>query len=554
MRHATRRRTRRSPTRCCARRTSMRPGCCWCARWSTALGVDFASVALISEDGRRATGLVGLLDGVEADWWPDVEIDLDQEPSAIATAAFEAAPIFVYDVAASARVSRRLADRVGAESAVFIPLISSGRVHAVLVGATTKERRLFANEEIAALESLAGEAALAVERAQSSSALADALERERIVGEIARKVRSELDLDDVLRVAVEETAGATGASRAFIRLGEAGEPMPVLAEWDAPGTAPVGGAAPEPAGAQPGAARAANRGNRGHRGRSRARRPDARQPRQPACARRPREPRDADPRLRSRDRGLRTAPPRSAPVVGAGADVARERRERGRAGDPHGPAAGGERAAARAVVGAAEGIAVRDQRAAPRDRPPAAGGRGDPASSRRRRRLLPVRRPSQRPHVRRGARARPGRRLALVLGRPRARGRGPPAGPRPALRRLRGDHRAGPASRLQQLPQRDRGADDVVGREARRARRRQPRRVTTLRPGRRQRARDLRRPGLDRASPRRRASSRARARPESSAASTASPRPSPSRSRWTRRSLRSRRRPPRRSAAASLRS
>jgi two-component system phosphate regulon sensor histidine kinase PhoR len=208
------------------------------------LGVDFVAVALISDDRRRASGLVGLQDGAEADWWPEVTIDLEHEPSAVATAAFEAAPIFVYDVAASARVSRRLADRVGAQSAVFVPLISSGRVHAVLVGATTKERRLFAKEEIAALEQLAGEAALAVERAQSSTSLAEALERERIVGEIARKIRSELDLDDVLRVAVEETAQATGAMRAFIRLGEPGEPMPVLAEWDAPGTVPVGGEAP----------------------------------------------------------------------------------------------------------------------------------------------------------------------------------------------------------------------------------------------------------------------------------------------------------------------
>ncbi len=45
-------------------------------------------------------------------------------------------------------------------------------------------------------------------------------------------------------MAVEETAHATAASRAFIRLGEPGEPMPVLAEWVAPGTAPVGGEAP----------------------------------------------------------------------------------------------------------------------------------------------------------------------------------------------------------------------------------------------------------------------------------------------------------------------
>ena len=203
-------------------------------------GVDVAAVALISDDRRRASGLVGLEDGAEAGWWPEITIDLEHEPSAVATAAFEAAPIFVYDVAASPRVSRRLAERVGAQSAVFVPLISSGRVHAVLVGATTKERRLFAKEEIAALESLANEAALAIERVQSASSLAAALERERIVGEIARKVRSELDLDDVLRVAVEETAKATTASRAFIRLGEAGEPMPVLAEWDAPGMAPLG--------------------------------------------------------------------------------------------------------------------------------------------------------------------------------------------------------------------------------------------------------------------------------------------------------------------------
>jgi PAS domain S-box-containing protein len=204
------------------------------------LGIDFAAIALISDDRRRASGLVGLEDGAEADWWPDLTLDLEQEPSAIATAAFEASPIFVYDVAASARVSPRLAQRVRAQSAVFVPLIAAGRVHAVLVGATTKERRLFSNEEIATLESLANEAALTIERVQSSSSLADALERERIVGEIARKIRSELDLDDVLRVAVEETAKATTASRAFIRLGEAGEPMPVLAEWDEPGTPPLG--------------------------------------------------------------------------------------------------------------------------------------------------------------------------------------------------------------------------------------------------------------------------------------------------------------------------
>ena len=45
-------------------------------------------------------------------------------------------------------------------------------------------------------------------------------------------------------MAVEETAKAIGVTRSFIRLGEIGEPMPVLAEWNAPGVDPVGDVAP----------------------------------------------------------------------------------------------------------------------------------------------------------------------------------------------------------------------------------------------------------------------------------------------------------------------
>ncbi|MEX0817380.1 MAG: GAF domain-containing protein, partial [Gaiellales bacterium] len=74
--------------------------------------------------------------------------------------------------------------------------------------------------------------------------LESALERERLVAEISRKVRSELDLETVLSVAVEEVGRATGVSRAFIRLGAPGEEAPTVSEWDAPGFGPVGDAAP----------------------------------------------------------------------------------------------------------------------------------------------------------------------------------------------------------------------------------------------------------------------------------------------------------------------
>jgi PAS domain S-box-containing protein len=204
------------------------------------LGVDFAAVALIDPDGNRATGLAAIEGGEEAEWWKAVEVDFDEEASAIASAAFEAAPIVIYDVAGSSRVNRRLAEKVGAKSAAFVPLIADQRVPAVLVVASTQEPRVFAKEEIALLQALAAEAALALDRTRSDSALDVALEREQLVATISRKVRSELDLETVLRVAVEEAGKAAGASRCFIRLGEPGTPMPIRAEWDDEGFVPIG--------------------------------------------------------------------------------------------------------------------------------------------------------------------------------------------------------------------------------------------------------------------------------------------------------------------------
>ena len=184
------------------------------------LGVDFAAVAAIDEDGRHAEGLLAMTSNGDVDWWRDVQIDFDDEPSGIASAVFEAAPVVVYDVSSSTQVSPRLAERVGAKSAVFVPLVSEEKVPAVLVLATTEAPRVFTSDELSLLQALAAEAALGLDRARSADELADALERERLVASIGRKVRSELDLDDVLRVAVETAGVAVGVSRCFLRIGE----------------------------------------------------------------------------------------------------------------------------------------------------------------------------------------------------------------------------------------------------------------------------------------------------------------------------------------------
>ena len=207
------------------------------------LEIDFAGVVLVDEDAKGASGLLAVARNGDTEWWREVSLDFEREPSGIASAVSEGHPVVVDDVAGSPLVNRRLAEKVGARSAAFIPLAAQETVPAVLVIATTQEPRVFTSDELALLQALAAEAALALDRTSSANALAEALERERLVASIGRKVRSELDLETVLRVAVEETGMAMGVTRCFVRLGEPPGPMPIRAEWDAEGFEPIGGSA-----------------------------------------------------------------------------------------------------------------------------------------------------------------------------------------------------------------------------------------------------------------------------------------------------------------------
>jgi len=67
--------------------------------------------------------------------------------------------------------------------------------------------------------------------------LAAALERERFVAHISARVRSELDIDELLRVAVKETGTALAVDRCLIRLG--GAEAEVTAQWHTSKLGPV---------------------------------------------------------------------------------------------------------------------------------------------------------------------------------------------------------------------------------------------------------------------------------------------------------------------------
>jgi PAS domain S-box-containing protein len=183
--------------------------------------VGFVALTFVSDDGREAVGYLARSNGEDVDWWRDVRLDLEREPSGVASAVFEATAFAVYDTASSGVVSRRLADTVGAKSAAFVPLLVEERVLAVISVATLDEPRLFSNSDLAVMQTLASEAAVALERLRAGIALEEALaeNEERLAQQgallrAAHVLSSELDLAVVLQRLADQLAQLLDADAA----------------------------------------------------------------------------------------------------------------------------------------------------------------------------------------------------------------------------------------------------------------------------------------------------------------------------------------------------
>jgi PAS domain S-box-containing protein len=199
--------------------------------------VGFVGLTFVSDDGREASGYLARAHGGDVNWWRNIHLDLAHEPSGIASAVFEAAAFAIYDVPTSTKASRRLAEAVGAKSAAFVPLLADQRVIAVISAATTDDHRAFTKDDLALMQTLASEAAVALERTRSSIALEEALRRERLLAAIGRRFRSELDLEAALRAAVEDTGRALCATRCFVQVEGAGGAVELAADWERGGLA-----------------------------------------------------------------------------------------------------------------------------------------------------------------------------------------------------------------------------------------------------------------------------------------------------------------------------
>jgi signal transduction histidine kinase len=202
---------------------------------------EFGALLMIDAEGAEAHGVVGRSGGRDVDWLRDVRLDLRNEPSGVASAYHDAAAFAVYDAAHSQRVSRRLTQRAGVQSTAFVPLLSDRRVIGVLVLASVSAPRAFTADELAVAQKLAAEAAPTLERLRTTGALGAAIERERIVGSIATRLRGAGGVDEVLDVAVREVGRTLAVQRCFVRLhGEEGTAPVVRAQWQVDQLGPIG--------------------------------------------------------------------------------------------------------------------------------------------------------------------------------------------------------------------------------------------------------------------------------------------------------------------------
>ncbi|MGH3054296.1 MAG: GAF domain-containing protein, partial [Gaiellaceae bacterium] len=184
-------------------------------------GVGFAALTFVSDDGRTASGYLARSEGEDVDWWRGLRVDLENEPSGIASAVFEATAMTVYDTESSGVISPRLVAAVGAKSAAFVPLLVEERVTAVISVATLDKPRVFSNEDLAVMQTLASEAAVALERLRAGVALEEALKRneEQLAQQsallrAAHVLSSELDLTVVLQRLADQLAELLDAEAA----------------------------------------------------------------------------------------------------------------------------------------------------------------------------------------------------------------------------------------------------------------------------------------------------------------------------------------------------
>ena len=107
---------------------------------------------------------------------------------------------------------------------MVVPLSLRGEVIGALGLHGAEDRRRWADDEIALIEAVADQMALALENARLLEETQQRARRDRLIANITAQVRSSRDPETILRTAVKALGTALNTDRALVRLGTGTQP------------------------------------------------------------------------------------------------------------------------------------------------------------------------------------------------------------------------------------------------------------------------------------------------------------------------------------------
>ncbi len=185
-------------------------------------GVDTVHVCLVAADGAGASGTAfrRLEDGSAlGDEQYFVPFD---RPTGVGRVFETGQPLNITDAANSPVVASQLTQRFRAASLLYVPLVYSGVVHAVIV-LVSETPRWFREEEIEFAYTMANQASAGLSALEMRSRLADQADRQSALARAASALNVHLDRRAVLDTLCREATVALGADISGVYLGDAGQ-------------------------------------------------------------------------------------------------------------------------------------------------------------------------------------------------------------------------------------------------------------------------------------------------------------------------------------------
>jgi len=143
----------------------------------------------------------GSFQPIEADWLPEIEL----------------AVTAMKPVAWSQRQDQTLSSPF--QAAMAAPIVLRGEVIGALQVGEVGQPRVWSADDLAFIQAVADQVALAVENARLIDETQRAAQREKTIADVADKIHRPIDLESILRTAVEEVSRITGAGEVNIQLG-----------------------------------------------------------------------------------------------------------------------------------------------------------------------------------------------------------------------------------------------------------------------------------------------------------------------------------------------